>query len=1066
MSLFKGLKILAVVLSLLSMVHVATPFAQQTVRVRQTTRGSTLQVDGKDVMVFGMNWDYFPIGTNYSFSLWNQPDDFVKTALDREMSLMKAMGVNAIRVYNGMPPRWVEYVYDTYGIYTVMNHPMARYGFLLDGTWTPNVDYSNPRLRNAVKAEIVSLVEEFRGTRGILMWLLGNENNYGLSWSSFEIEALPKGERQAARARYLYTLFDEVAAAIKRADNSRPVAMCNGDIQYIDIIAEECNNIDIYGTNVYRGISVRDLYQVVKDKLDIPVVFTEFGCDAFNARAMREDQAMQCRYLVGQWQEIYEQSAGKGRVGNSIGGMTFQWSDGWWKFRQEENLDIHDTNASWPNGGYPEDFVEGENNMNEEWWGITAKGYPDAQGHYNVYPRAAYYALQKAYELDPYAPTTSLETIRAHFASISAAGAELQASGATAALKAEQGGAVKVTNLRFEFETYHTQGSNITTPGIDERQAAYPQYRGGLDRLESAYIDFEAKPTQQVIGRVSLNILGNVPVNPIDEIFYENRGRTYASVTRAALAADSIGIDSDTLNVSDAERVKLYRASLQWQDKYFELNAFYRVGHLHWQYEGDFFGLYRDAYYGENIDIYNGNAPIGAEIAFKRRLEGLKIAIGPELWWGANPAIVGKYQRQLGPVNTTIVFHEDVGEPPGDGFGTAAATSTAIPEQRARKVSLQGEMSRGPFTLTAGGLWAGSRRIDNVFHITDLSRGTTPLIDSVQTSDTFGGRARLSFSKGRVNWYAQGTIAGIVASAGPTALRTNFTEWRLKDPGTGNQNTFLTGATYQAGNFQIAPNFLWQKPMVGPIAPEAVETGETALRNQLDDPFYVRANRETVGYEMIVTYDPTPATWFWQWDNDIREDAPFAAALGLVYQDFKTTMDAALYVSADGSVFPFLASTPERSLWEAYARIVSSPTPSLRLIANAFAGEAEPTGDDPRLIERFGADARVSYGKTLMQVHAKFDDFGPYDYHRDFNLTYPEQYMIDIARTVGTPGLLVDDLQTKIGLRFTYRGLNEFSPRYCPGLVLNSDGEWVCDETAVGPDGSEWEFRSYLHFSM
>ncbi len=76
-------------------------------------------------------------------------------------------------------------------------------------------------------------------------------------------------------------------------------------------------------------------------------------------RTMREDQATQARYLLGQWQEIYEQSAGKGRVGNAIGGMIFQWSDGWWKFQQEERLDIHDTNASWPNGGYPEDYRRG-----------------------------------------------------------------------------------------------------------------------------------------------------------------------------------------------------------------------------------------------------------------------------------------------------------------------------------------------------------------------------------------------------------------------------------------------------------------------------------------------------------------------------------------------------------------------------------------------------------------------------------------------------------------------------------------------------------------------------------
>ena len=51
-----------------------------------------LQVNGNDFMVNGMNWDYFPIGTNYSYSLWNQSDAFIQQALDEEMGLLKNLG--------------------------------------------------------------------------------------------------------------------------------------------------------------------------------------------------------------------------------------------------------------------------------------------------------------------------------------------------------------------------------------------------------------------------------------------------------------------------------------------------------------------------------------------------------------------------------------------------------------------------------------------------------------------------------------------------------------------------------------------------------------------------------------------------------------------------------------------------------------------------------------------------------------------------------------------------------------------------------------------------------------
>ncbi len=91
-------------------------------------------------------------------------------------------------------------------------------------------------------------MDAFRDTPGLLMWLLGNENNYGLAWTSFEIEALPEGERDAARARYLYSLFGEVIVAIKARDPDAPVAIANGDIQYIDLIAEECKGLDVLGT--------------------------------------------------------------------------------------------------------------------------------------------------------------------------------------------------------------------------------------------------------------------------------------------------------------------------------------------------------------------------------------------------------------------------------------------------------------------------------------------------------------------------------------------------------------------------------------------------------------------------------------------------------------------------------------------------------------------------------------------------------------------------------------------------------------------------------------------------
>ncbi len=995
------------------------------VRVITDDSGQRLEVDGEDFLVFGMNWGYMPIGENYTYDFWGKPDDFIKSALDTEMAMLQDMGVNAIRQYVGIPPRWVSYIHENYGIYTVINPLVARYGMTIDGAWIPSVDYSHPKLRQLQHEEIRDMVERYRDTPGLLMYLLGNENNYGLHWSSFEIEALPEEVRGSARARHLYSLMGELTELIQELDPDLPVSMANGDLLYIDIIAEEMPTLDIFGTNVYRGISVLGMYQEVADKMGIPLMFTEFGSDAWNAKDMREDQYMQARYLIGQWQEIYEQSSGKGRVGNAIGGLTFQWADGWWKYLQSSRLDIHDTNASWPNGGYSEDYVEGENNMNEEWWGICAKGPTSQSGFYTLYPRAAYFALRKAYQLDPYAPDTDLEKIRAHFATVRPGPAVQEAQGARGALIAEDQSRVRVSNLRMEFETITTGGKHTSTPEIMGVEDATPAFRG-FDKMQSFYVDVEAKPMENVIGRLSVNMVGDVPTNPIDEIFYENRGPA----------------------------IEAYQASLSWDDRYFMLDAFYRTGHLHWGFEGDFFGLYRDAYYGPNVDIYGGMAPIGFEMAFKKKLNGLKLAFGPQLWWGANPALFLKYQRDIGPFATTTVYHQDL------AAQSALSSSIAIPIPETKKLSFQVVTSRGPWTAEAGVLWAGSEKVGDGFGIAEESGGVTNVLgDEILDSDTFGFKGKLLFQNGPWNAYVQGANMGLVAEGGPPNTIT-YTGWSLRDTGSGNQNNFLAGVAYTLGNWQISPNFLWQTPKVGPLPPSP--TGAWAPRNVQSDPFAVRWNRETVGAELMLTYDMTPGSWMWQWDNDQREDALLAASLGLVYRDLKTTTDASLFIAADGvTVYAFGAAPPPAELWDVKLRLISKMSPRTRLILNAYAGKGAPSGwtafaEDPQLnrfIERFGASARFDHDALSANASVKVNDWGPYDYHRDFNLTYPLQVNADLSYSLGSPAWF-DGKSTQIGVRGAWRSLDEFSPRY---------------ETpfgAGGEHGNEWEFRTYVRLSI
>ncbi|MBC6993375.1 glycoside hydrolase family 2 TIM barrel-domain containing protein [Neolewinella lacunae] len=1040
----------SLILPLLLVLAAAGLWAQPNqVRVVQGPEGTKLTVNGADFMVNGMNWDYFPIGTNYSYSLWTQPDDIIRAALDEEMSLLRNMGVNAIRQYTGVPARWITYIYEKYGIYTMLNHSFGRYGLTIDGGWMANTEYSDPRVRALLLDEVRKMTEEYQNTPGLLMYLLGNENNYGLFWGGAETEDIPIQDRKSTiRAEAMYKLFNEATVAMKGIDQSHPVAMCNGDLLFLDIIARECPAIDIFGTNMYRGVSFGDAFTRVRQEYGKPILFTEFGADAFNAQSNREDQLAQAYYMVGNWKEIYANAAGMGGADNSLGGFTFQFSDGWWKFGQTDNLDVHDNNASWSNGGYDRDYVPGENNMNEEWFGVTAKGPTNERGLYSLYPRAAYYALKEAHRYDPYANGSSNADLDNYFDNIQLMDAVTRARGDQAAMESERAGKIQLSRLSAELTSFNTGGSLIATPQEDDPTDNVFPNQLGFDHMQSIFVGVSANPNPSLRANVEFNILGNVAQNPINEVFYENRGRPV-----------TFNSTNGQVTQADVNRIALYRADINWTHDKFDLTAFYRTGHYHWGYEGDFFGLYPEANYGPNIDIYNGQAPLGVEIEGKKELKGLTLAMGPELWWGANPAILAKYRRELMGMEVTGIFHEDLEE------RGQTESSFAIPMPRTRRATLQIEKEMGNLGIQLGGIWGGSPLIGRSFQLVEGESGDyTVYQDEIKSSDNWGGKVKLTYSKGRINWYAQAAAQGLVAggSADPTLT---FTGWRLKDSGSGNQYNFLSGFTYLVGNLQIAPNFLWQRPIEGPIPGDVTAPGRP--RNILADPFSVRANRETVAGEILFTFDPTPATYMHQWDNDRAEDAKLAVAAGFVFRHLPTTQDAAIGILPDGrTFFAFPGAAPAADLWEAHARIVSKVNTDLGLVANVYTGTAQANGSDPRKIQRFGTDVRLIYKHMKLISSIKFNDWGPFDYHRDFNLTFPTQLQLDLSTTLGRPSWFSLP-ETKIGVMGIYRTLDQFSPRYCPTRAPMPDGTLACAPTAIGFDnGNEWEIRTYLHINI
>ena len=290
-------------------------------------KGWKIQVSGKDHYVKGVVWGYTPRGENYTYSLWNKSEKHIREVLDHEFTLMKAANINTIRAFSTIPPKWVTYAYEEYGIMTAINPLMGRYGLNINGVWTPQTNYADPLTRQILIAEVAEIVKKYKGVPGVIMVALGNESNYGLEWSAdFEIENLPEGEKHKEKAKYLYSLYHDVIKVGKEIDPDRLFSIVNGDLQYMDLIKEYVTNLDVLGSNVYRGIGFTDLWKRVDEELDLPVLFFEFGADAFNSKEFKEDQASQAIFLRGQWQEMYNKSYGNGQEGNSVGGFVFELS--------------------------------------------------------------------------------------------------------------------------------------------------------------------------------------------------------------------------------------------------------------------------------------------------------------------------------------------------------------------------------------------------------------------------------------------------------------------------------------------------------------------------------------------------------------------------------------------------------------------------------------------------------------------------------------------------------------------------------------------------------------------
>lgn len=283
---------------------------------------------------------------------------------ERDLPLMRRMGVNCVRTYGWTPG--ADHLDFLDQAYNAGSQPI----YVLVNRWVnPATDWSDAVAVATIAREWRTIAREVRGSPALLGYLIGNELN--------------RGGNNAWDPAF-WSALNHIAGAIRAEDPNHLITTPLADLALVETIraAEPfMTNLNAWGAQAYRGSRFGDLIPRYATASGKPLLMTEFGLDAYDQEAGTEwpDNArVQADYLSSLWEEMVF------RTNIVSGGFVFSWVDEWWK---AGNPSIQDA-GGWVNPAFPDNFA------NEEWWGIHATSAVAGQAD-RLRPRAAVEALRR-----------------------------------------------------------------------------------------------------------------------------------------------------------------------------------------------------------------------------------------------------------------------------------------------------------------------------------------------------------------------------------------------------------------------------------------------------------------------------------------------------------------------------------------------------------------------------------------------------------------------------------------------------------------------------------------------
>jgi len=345
-----------------------------------------LQVEGKPFFVRGMTYTPTKVGRDFNWN-WMTADENKNGKNDvayeswvdsnrngvqdpdepvvGDFKLLKEMGCNAIRVLDNLPldRDLLREMHQNYGIHVMLMNPIGAYTINSGASWDQGTDYRDPeQCKNMLDALQVS-VEKYKDEPWLLCYILGNENNMAATYSGVNATRTNASVHPEAYAKFL----NDAAKLVHKLDPNHPVGVGNMGLGLVDVYAKFAPELDFIGVNAYPAMGgFGSLWLEARVLFDRPVVITEFGCDAYWT-GKGPDETTQANYIRHCWEDIVFNAAGEPGVGNSIGGVVFEWADEWWKDTMGDAVNRQNREptieAAFPDGWSQEEFL-----------GITGQG--------------------------------------------------------------------------------------------------------------------------------------------------------------------------------------------------------------------------------------------------------------------------------------------------------------------------------------------------------------------------------------------------------------------------------------------------------------------------------------------------------------------------------------------------------------------------------------------------------------------------------------------------------------------------------------------------------------------